>query len=90
MYKLTLTAGERRAIDWIGDRYAHGLELYRLLWSNCEQEPDDQNWDADADITFHIPEHVAWDICSIVEEDNLACFDGDLVHKLLEFTTAVV
>src|SRR5262245_37234458 len=31
MYTLSLTADERKAIDWIGNRYAHGYELRRVL-----------------------------------------------------------
>ncbi len=44
MYSLTLTREDRKAIDWIGDRYAHGSDLKRLLWNN-----DDVDTDSDAE-----------------------------------------
>lgn len=32
-YTLTLTSGERKAIDWVGHRYAHGDDLSNVLLS---------------------------------------------------------
>lgn len=88
MYTLTLTLAERKAIDWIGHRYRHGTELYRLLWAQSEQEGED-DWDADADITFHVPESVAWTVAEIIDE-GLDCFASDLVVKLWEFRDRIV
>jgi hypothetical protein len=58
MYSLTLTADERRAFDWVGDRYNSGKVAELLM--DCF--PDDREWDDDGAITFQIPEHVAWEI----------------------------
>lgn len=90
MYQLTLNHGERKAIDWIGDRYAHGNDLYYRLWHDSEASPNDADWDSPADITFVVPEHVAWQIKDIVEQDNLACFAPELCRKLCEFCDKIV
>ena len=89
-YRLTLTKGERAALDWVGYRYRHGDELYRLLWGKCEQSPDDADWDDPRDITFAIPESVAWTISEIIDEDNLACFADELRSKLYHFQSQIV
>lgn len=89
MYHLTLTYAERRAIDWIGDRYRHGTELYRLLWVESTVTPDDEDWDSPNDITFAIPEHVAWTISEIISE-GLDCFAPDLVCKLHRLQDRIV
>jgi hypothetical protein len=89
MYTLTLTSADRKAIDWIGHRYRHGDELYSLLWSECEQSPDDQDWDSDQPIRFDIPENVAWQIVEIIGE-GLDCFSDDLRSRLWEFAAQVV
>jgi hypothetical protein len=88
-YRLTLTAAERSAIDWVGNRYRHGDELYRLLWAESRQSPDDADWDDPRDIEFAIPESVAWTIGEIID-DGLDCFAGDLCHKLYEFRGRIV
>lgn len=89
MYRLTLTNGERAAIDWVGGRYRHGDELFGLLISECEAIPDDVDWDAPETITFTIPEHVAWAIGDIVDE-GLDCFADELVAKLRRFRDGIV
>jgi len=53
-----LTAEERRAFDWAGDGYKSGKVAGLLL--DCI--PADREWSDDGDITFPIPEHVAWEI----------------------------
>lgn len=89
-YLLTLSAGERKAIDWVGDRYRHGDELYSLLWTECQSEDNSQDWDDPDAITFVVPEPAAWVISEIVEEDGLACFGDDLRSKLYEFVGKIV
>lgn len=91
MYTLTLTAEDRQAIDWVGNRYRHGDELFALLWADSEQCLEDADWDSEDDITFQIPEHVAWDIQDIInDEDGLACFAPSLIDKLFLFCEQVV
>jgi len=86
-YKLTLTHDERQAIDWVGNRYAHGDELGLLLreWTEAE-------WDDEHDITFVLPEHVAWWIQDIGEEEEYrwTCFAPSFVHKLDQFVAGIV
>ena len=63
MYTLTLTADDGRAFDWVGDRYNSGKVADLLL--DCM--PEDREWGDDDDITFNIPEHVAWEINELAE-----------------------
>src|SRR3954462_6786923 len=88
MYTLTLTADERRAFDWVGDRYNSGKVASLLL--DCIQE--EREWGDEGDITFEIPEHVAWEINELAEEEGYswACFAPALVAKLNEFCWTIV
>ena len=97
MYKLTLTLGERKAIDFVGDSYRHGHELYTLLcradWY-IENGDNVGDWDCANDLTMHIPEHLAWDIRDLIEDTfndtGLACFADSLRSKLFDFSNAIV
>lgn len=82
MYRLTLTREERRAIDWIGHRYAHGDDLFDILIDFVVGE---QEWCELGDMTFEIPESSVEGIRRIIDEDNLACFSTSLVEKLMVF-----
>lgn len=92
MYHLTLTSNERKALDWVGGRYAHGHDLYKLLWVESTATPDDADWDADCDIAFAIPEHIAWRINEIGEEceHRWDCFSPDLAVKLNSLCESIV
>lgn len=83
-YTLTLTQAERKAIDWVGHRYSNGNALYRLLWGKSYARPDMYDWDYDGELTFTIPENVAWEIRDNAEQEDgfWPCFDGDLASKL--------
>ena len=92
MYTLTLTPAERSAIDWIGYRYNHGDQLYRILQRLCDSFPVEASWDDPRDITYRIPEHAAWEIKSLCEPDDYAmdCFGPDLRSKLIDFCSNIV
>lgn len=92
MYHLTLTAGERKAIDFVGNRYGHGCDLYRLLWVESEQTPIDADWDDPRDITFAVPENIAWEIYQIGEESCFLwdLFADDLAAKMTDFCQRIV
>lgn len=92
MYKLTLTLSERQAIDWVGYRYRHGDELYRLLWVECVSIPDTADWDDPGEILFLVPEAVAWRIQEMGEDCHFAwdCFGLGLTEKLNAFCLAIV
>ncbi len=83
-----LTAEERRAFDWVGDRYNSGNVASLLL--DCILE--DRAWSDDGDITFPIPEHVAWEIRDLAEEEDFswACFAPPLVSKLNDLCSSIV
>ncbi len=88
MYSLTLTADERRAFDWVGDRYNSGKIAGRLL----ECIPENREWSDDGDLMFEIPEHIAWEINELAEEEGYLwpCFAPDLAEKLNEFCSGIV
>jgi hypothetical protein len=93
MYKLTLTLSERKAIDWVGNRYATGWDFYQELVFNCKQlEEEGIDWDSDKDITFLIPEHVAWSIMELFEDEKMLfpCYSPEFVTKLMEFYNQIV
>jgi hypothetical protein len=45
MYTITLTKDDRRAMDWVGDRYSHGTDLRRVLEAEAVTAVPDQGWD---------------------------------------------
>lgn len=89
MYSLFLSPNERKAIDWVGNRYDHGDSLRNLLL-DCLNADDE--WGGDAHILFAIPESVAWEICLIAEqcEYRWDCFAPSLSLKLTNFCLSVV
>ena len=88
-YTLTLTRDERRAIDWIGNRYRHGDDLFLLL-IRCRLQPDELDWDGDGPMTFHVPEYVGWELSDIIDADGLTCFGPELCDKLRAFQGCIV
>ena len=88
MYSLTLTADERRAFDWVGSRYNSGKVADLLL--DCL--PVDREWSDEGDISFVIPEHVAWEINELAEEEGYAweCFAPSLAGKLNDLCWGIV
>jgi hypothetical protein len=80
--------GLGKAFDWVGDCYNSG-KVSDLL-SDCL--PEDRAWADEGDITFTIPEHVAWQINELAEEEDhtWACFAPELVTKLNEFCWSIV
>ncbi len=88
MYSLTLTADERQALDWVGSRYNSGGVADLLL--DCMAE--DREWGDDGEKTFDIPEHVAWQIDELAQEDDYswACFAPELAAKLNDLCWNIV
>lgn len=84
-YELVLTPDERNAIHWVDGRYWCGYDFYMLLL-DCEWEGE---WDDDTDITFKIPEHVAWEIRDGIMENGIDCFCPEFERKLYEFCDGV-
>lgn len=85
MYKLTLTRSERMAIDWVGDRDWNGDELSRCLLGSFANP--DQEWGDDGDMTFFIPEHDAWDMLALYEDNRrlIPHFSSEFRAKLEDF-----
>ena len=95
-YKLMLTSQERRAVDFIGYRYSNGEDLFAALWTECTAEPEGEEWDSDSNITFDVPEHIAWRIAENAQledgdsEYTFPCFSGDLNEKMQEFCWNII
>ncbi len=87
-YSLTLTTDERRAFDWVGGRY-NALDVHIAL---CHSIPADRSWDDDGDMTFDVPEHVAWEIDRLAAEEDHSwpCFSTELKEKLNRFCQSIV
>lgn len=105
MYYLTLTKKDRDAIDWIGHRYSHGDDLRRVLIPcyvgdlmednrfirrMSYQFEDGSPWDSWEDLTFQVPEHLAWKIAELCREDGMACFSPKLLSKFNDFLNKIV
>ena len=90
MYRLTLTSTERRAIDWIGHRYATGDDFRELLFQ-VEWEGREE-WDCLDAITFLFPEHIAWEADRLfsLEEYTFPCFAPCLSSKLMDWVGEIV
>lgn len=90
MYTLTLTAGERKAIDFVGYRYDHGNELYLLLSTVDCPERIEHDWDADIDFTFKFQEYEAWEFRDMFYGSPFELFADSLRVKLNNFMDAIV
>lgn len=90
MYQLMLTFEERKAIDFAGYRYWNGTDLFKLLWHHC-CGPDDE-WDDPGNITFSVPEHIAWEIRELWHENGcqMDLFSESLELKLTTFILNIV
>ena len=88
-YTLTLSGDERRAFDWLGDRYGTGEPIAAIL-RGCL--PDDAEWTQPGDITFQIPEHGAWAIAerAWAEDSPWPGFAPALASKMTAFTSSLV
>jgi hypothetical protein len=94
-YRLTLTREERKAIDWVGERYSGAPKLKEIV-CKCIDDDEDDVWEGPDVITVVIPEHHAWELEEAVEEDMEGnhepwpCFSADLYIKLEEFRSRIV
>ena len=88
MYRLTLTASERKAIDWVGYRYSNGTDLYKLL-CGCAWSCD---WDDSGDMLIDVPENIAWQISdnAASEDGYWPCFADELADKMQAFIDNIV
>lgn len=90
MYKLTLSADDRSAIDWVGNRYSHGDDLFKAIMGGDSENKSDCWSESEGDITFILPEAIAWDVTDIINGSNLDCFGEALCRKLRSFADRIV
>lgn len=86
MYRLTLTKDERRAIEWVGNRYWNGDEFRSILMDGINHGSE---WDDDGPVTFFLEESQAWNILDL-SRDGWTCFSPALVDKLELFLEKIV
>jgi hypothetical protein len=88
MYVLELTSEDRRAFDWVGDRYIAGQVASILIDLLSE---DRERTDTGL-ISFDVPEAVAWEIQQFAQEEGCSwpCFGRQLRDKLSEFLGRIV
>lgn len=89
MYTLTLTYEDRKAIDWVGHRYWNGDELWQLL-NGSSWDSSTGFMDADEDIASSIPEHLAWEVKALFDEEGCPCFAPELVSKIEQLVEEIV
>lgn len=91
-YQIKITLGEVRAMAWIGNRYRHGDELLKILDVAFGHNLDEwMQIYALREVPVIVPEHEAWKIKEIVDEDpNLSCMGDGFALKLHEFCSKIV
>lgn len=92
MYQIKLNQEDRKAIDWIGNRYGHGTSLKNILESLEVERNPDVDWESHLDIIYQIPEYKAWELKEVVEGDNLDCINlgSNLAQELTRFINSIV
>ena len=68
MYRLTLDRDDIRALDFIGDRYSIGLDLYNLLINAYITYKDPEN--PDMGFTVELTECEAWQVIEFLNDDT--------------------
>ncbi len=93
MYALTLTKSERDAFDWVGYRYNSG-DIMRILRSCTAYYNQDDSIKEDdmEDLNFLVPEHKAWEIKELAEQEEYSfpCFADELKAKMWEFCDKII
>ena len=90
-YTLTLTREERRAMDWIGNRYPHGYDLSEaIMAAEVWRGGDEWGWFGDETITFYLSESEAWHVADIIGSSQFECFSDELRDKLIDWVAAIV
>jgi hypothetical protein len=68
MYQLTLDHNDIRALDFIGNRYSIGLDLYNLLINAYITYEDPE--DPDMGFTVKLTECEAWQVIEFLNDDT--------------------
>lgn len=90
-YSIRISTSDIAAMVWIGTRYAHGTDLLDILFDKVQHDELEDYTCGEDSIEIWLPEHKAWMIHEIVDEDpSLSCFGPELHAKLLEFCNKIV
>ena len=89
-YDLVLTDNEKNTLAWCTDRGYFPEEAYDAL-TLADGEPEEVGYNTPRNWTM--PEHAAWSIGELRENDPCACFaciGGDLLTRLLDLEESIV
>lgn len=94
-YSLTLTEHELESLHWLAARGYFPTDLADHLSTQLtEQAEENSTHDRHrTEYTLPIPEHVAWSLIMLREEDPdayLACLGGDLLDRVLKLESEIV
>jgi hypothetical protein len=84
MSTLVLPLSYRKAIDWIGNRYEHGFDFYKLLTAGDW----DHDWDDPGPVTITMTPEQTRAVVELIQRSPLDCFSEDLVDYLREWARA--
>ncbi len=87
MYQLTITTAERLALEWAAQRGYFPRAILRGMM------PVEGTRECDDEITYTMPEHVAWSLLELREEDPdayLACIGRPLLGRILDLEASIV
>jgi len=87
-YYLKLTNRELEDLGWLTNRGYFPAELYDKL-----ELIDDHDNQRDVEYTYRIPEHAAWSLSMLREDDPdayLTCLGGSLLDKILKLESEIV
>ena len=88
MYKLLLTMSDISFLEWARDKYCVG-DILPLIWDWRREKTN-------GDFIFQIPEHIAWEVRELIEEDTedlegiVPCAGKELSDKLILWAMEVI
>ncbi len=85
MYTLTLTDEEYATLSWATGRGYFPAETFNAM--DCDDETED------GQTNYRIPEHAAWAVTDMREDDPHAlytCIGGSLLRKLIALEESIV
>jgi hypothetical protein len=86
MYTIKLSSQELADLDWLAGRGYFPTEIIDSLILASRDENGKY-------ITYHIPEHAAWSLLELRENDPdayLTCMGGELLDKVLKLEAEIV
>ena len=94
MYKILVSEWECESLNWLALRGYFPQEMADCIWRSIATYQDAENClDRKRPWNVGIPEHVAWSLLELRENDPdayLACLGGDMLEKVLKLEGEIV